>query len=141
MPAKLHSVDFDSERPSHVAEFWANALGYVMRPYDAAEIERLRARGIDDIADDPIVVIDPPTAGPPSLFFIKVPERKTTKNRLHLDIVAGTSVEAEVERLIGLGARVLATYCEEDGRWTTMMDPEGNEFCVLPIGTPKSRAP
>ncbi|MCC7370413.1 MAG: VOC family protein [Chloroflexi bacterium] len=127
----LYSVDFDCERPSRLARFWADALGYVMRPYDDAEIERLRAKGIDDIADDPIVVIDPPTVGAPPFFFIKVPEPKTTKNRLHLDILAETSLEAEVRRLVGLGAQVLATYNEDGEHWTTLLDPEGNEFCVV----------
>ena len=134
MPATLHSIDVDCARPSRLAAFWAAALGYVIRPYDADEIARLRRMGIEDVADDPTVAVDPPTPGLPSLFFMQVPEPKITKNRLHLDIRPDGSVEAEVARLIGLGARLQATF--EDH--TVLLDPEGNEFCV--IAPPWSRA-
>ncbi|MHA7985090.1 VOC family protein [Rathayibacter sp. CAU 1779] len=116
----------DSERPAAIARFWAEVLeGYAVAPYDDAELERLRAQGIDDPEDDPSVLV----VGPPSLpryFFTRVPEGKVVKNRVHFDLRAEDSA-SEVRRLIGLGARILAEY---DG-WTTMADPEGNEFCVL----------
>ena len=67
------------------------------------------------------------------LLFIEVPEAKTGKNRLHLDLrpVHGTR-EQEVDRLLGLGARLVADHRRPDGSgWMTLTDPEGNEFCVL----------
>ncbi len=131
MPASIYSLDFDCAWPSRLARFWASALDYTIRPYDAAEIARLRAMGIEDIADDPTVVIDPPTPGAPPLFFIKVPEPKSTKNRLHLDLRPESTMEAEVERLVSLGAQVRATFGEDQERWTLLAAPEGNEFCVL----------
>ena len=131
MPASIHSIVFDCARPSRLAHFWAAALGYAVRPYDADEVARLRAKGIEDVADDPTVAVDPPTPGAPTLFFVTVPEPKLTKNRLHLDLRPEDTMEAEVERLIGLGARLRAVVEEEYGRLTVLLDPEGNELCVL----------
>jgi hypothetical protein len=65
------------------------------------------------------------------LLFQRVPEAKTVKNRLHLDVHAGDGQRAaEVERLTGLGASVLREVKEQGGEWVVMADPEGNEFCV-----------
>jgi hypothetical protein len=126
--ARLHDVVIDCRHPASLARFWAAALdGYAVAPYDEAERERLRANGIDDPEDDPSVLVE---AGPdvvPRLFLTLVPEPKTVKNRVHLDLRA-EDVEAEVQRLIGLGAREVGR--SED--WVLMVDPEGNEFDVLP---------
>lgn len=103
--ASIHGIVFDCARPSALARFWADALGYQIRAYDEAEIARLRALGIDNVADDPTVVVDPPTPGLPSLWFVKVPESKRVKNRLHLDLRSELSMDDEVARLVGLGAR------------------------------------
>ncbi|MFC6343180.1 VOC family protein, partial [Nocardioides hankookensis] len=65
----------------------------------------------------------------PTWLFVRVPEPKTAKNRLHLD-VAAPDVEAEVTRLVGLGATRVADTDEYGYTWTVMADPEGNEFCV-----------
>jgi predicted enzyme related to lactoylglutathione lyase len=65
----------------------------------------------------------------PTMMFIKVPEPKSVKNRVHLDLDASDR-EAEVERLVGLGATVVHDKDEWGVRWTTLTDPEGNEFCV-----------
>jgi Glyoxalase-like domain len=131
--ARIRDVVFDSPRPASIARFWADALdGYDVAPYDDAELDRLRALGITDISDDPTVLVEPSglaeaTPGPtPRLFFQFVPESKVVKNRVHLDLSADDPA-AEIERLTGLGARVLA----EHERWTTLADPDGNEFCVL----------
>jgi predicted enzyme related to lactoylglutathione lyase len=95
-------------------------------PYDADELERLRRVGITDIADDPSVLVEPVTGTGPRFFFQLVPETKIVKNRLHLDL-AVSDVRAEVTRLTGLGAQVLAEY----GDHFLLADVEGNEFCVL----------
>ena len=130
MTAMIQSITFDCARPAPLARFWAAALGYEVRPYDDAERARLRAMGIDDVEDDPSVAIDPPDGAGPTMFFTKVPEPKTVKNRVHLDLRPGRAMEAEVERLERLGATVVQAYAEDHGRWTVMADPEGNEFCV-----------
>ena len=71
------------------------------------------------------------TAGP-VLFFVEVSEDKIVKNRLHLDLQADDELEREVERLEALGAHI-RNWAEEDGGiWCVMLDPEGNEFCVMP---------
>ena len=106
--ASLRDIVIDSARPSSVARFWAEALeDYRVAPYDTAELQRLRRMGITDIADDPSVLVEPVTGDGPRFFFQLVPEPKTVKNRLHLDL-AVTDVRAEVTRLtLDLGARVL----------------------------------
>ena len=130
MTATIRSITFDCARPALLARFWASALGYRVRPYDEAERARLRAMGIDDVEDDPSVAIDPPDESCPTMFFTKVPEPKSVKNRVHLDLAPGVSLDDEVDRLSRLGATVVTSYAEEKGIWTVMADPEGNEFCV-----------
>jgi len=125
--AKIHDVVIDCAHPASLARFWAAVLDdYEVAPYDDAELARLRSKGINAPEDDPTVLVE---AGPgvrPRLFFQLVPESKVVKNRVHLDLTAGDP-EAEVARLVALGASVVARY---DGR-TTLTDPAGNEFCVL----------
>ena len=124
--AKIRDVVVDCAHPASLARFWAAALDdYQVALYDEAELARLRSKGIDDPEDDPTVLVE---AGPgvrPRLFFQLVPEHKIVKNRVHLDL-ASADVDAEVARLVALGASVMARY---DG-WVTLADPEGNEFCV-----------
>jgi hypothetical protein len=124
--ASIKDIVVDCAHPAPLARFWAAVLdGYAVAPYDEAELDRLRADGIDDPEDDPTVLVE---AGPgrPRFFFVLVPEPKTVKNRLHLDLHADDPA-AEVIRLVGLGARVTS----EQDRLTVLEDPEGNEFCVL----------
>jgi hypothetical protein len=124
--ARIRDIVFDSPQPASIARFWASALdGYDVAPYDDAELARLHALGIDDLDDDPTVLVEADDGSCPRLFFQLVPEPKVVKNRVHLDLAAADRM-AEVERLARLGARVLA----EHKRWTTMADPDGNEFCV-----------
>ena len=125
--ASLRDIVIDSARPSSVAQFWAEALeDYQVAAYDPAELERLRQMGITDITDDPSVLVEPITGDSPRFFFQLVPETKTVKNRLHLDL-AVTDVHAEVTRLIDLGAQVLTEYPDH----LLLADVEGNEFCIL----------
>jgi len=124
--ASIKDIVVDCAHPAPLARFWAAVLeGYEVAPYDEDELERLRANGIDDPEDDPTVLVD---AGPgrPRFFFVLVPEPKTVKNRLHFDLRADDPA-AEVIRLVGLGARVIA----EQKTLTVLEDPEGNEFCLL----------
>jgi predicted enzyme related to lactoylglutathione lyase len=113
----VRNITFDAHDPYRLAEFWAALTGYALR--DAAP------------ADDE-VVISSEQPGTPGLLFIKVPEGKAVKNRVHLDIQppSGTR-DAEVERLAALGAAVVDDRRTPDGMgWVVMTDPEGNEFCV-----------
>ena len=126
--ARLRDVVFDCRHPASLARFWVAALeGYAIAPYDEAELVRLRATGVDDPEDDPTVLVEPSSGSGPRLWFQRVPETKQVKNRVHLDL-ASADVSADVLRLAGLGARVLA---EQQG-WVTMEDPQGNEFDLTP---------
>lgn len=124
--ASIRDVTFDSPHPASIARFWAAALdGYDVAPYDEAELARLRGLGIEDVNDDPTVLVEPADGTPPRLFFQLVPEAKVVKNRVHLDLATDDRA-AEIARLTDRGARVLA----EHDHWTTLADPDGNEFCV-----------
>jgi hypothetical protein len=122
--ARMKDVVFDCRHPASLARFWAAALdGYAVAPYDEAELERLRGIGIYDVEDDPSVLVE--AAEGSRMFFQLVPESKVVKNRVHLDLTSDDS-GAEVGRLVGLGAVVVAEY--EDH--VLLTDPEGNEFCL-----------
>jgi hypothetical protein len=121
MPARFDIV-IDSVHPAKLARFWASALpGYAVRPYDDEEIERLASLGFTPDTD-PSVAIDGPG---PTIFFQRVAEPTTGRNRIHLDLRGG-SRPAEVDRLLSLGA----TVRDEHDDHTVMLDPEGNQFCV-----------
>lgn len=137
-------VTFDCADPARLAAFWAEALGYVVQPPPppyASWDEALDAWGVPaEDRNSRSAVVDPDEAGP-RLFFQRVPEPKTVKNRLHLDVRAAhgaTSderrrrLEAEAERLVGLGATQLRVSEPQgfDELFVVMADPEGNEFCL-----------
>lgn len=129
--ARIGDIVVDSAHPASLARFWAAALdGYAVAPYDEAELARLREAGVHDPEDDPSVLVE---AGPgqPRLWFTRVPEPKTVKNRLHLDLRTDShnpdDHRAELTRLVGVGAEVVA----DQAGWTTLRDPEGNEFDLL----------
>jgi hypothetical protein len=121
--SKLKDIVFDCPKPSALARFWEQVLeGYSILPYDDEEIARLAALGLTPETDYSVIMVGPG----PRVCFQQVPEGKVTKNRVHLDLIADDP-KAEVERLCALGASV---HHEGDG-WTTLLDPEGNEFCVM----------
>jgi hypothetical protein len=121
--AGLRDIVVDCSRAAPLARFWAAALdGYAVRPYDEEEIARLAGLGYTPDTD-PTVFVDGPG---PNICFQEVPEPKPGKNRLHLDLSAQDRA-AETERLVTLGASIFEEY---DGH-TTLLDPEGNEFCIL----------
>jgi hypothetical protein len=105
--------------PQRLAQFWAEVLGYRIRPSNN-----------EDTIDDSIAIL--PTEGGLRIWFNRVPEPKIGKNRVHIDI--NMPDRAEMERLQRLGARVLQEIRDAEGRlkWTIMADPEGNEFCAFP---------
>ncbi len=123
--ARLHDVVFDCRHPASIARFWAAALDdYDIAPYDEAELERLRANGIFDPEDDPNVLVEAP-GNRPRIFFQLVPESKSVKNRMHLDLYCD-SFDTELKRLESLGAAV----SEVRDTHAVLTDPEGNEFCL-----------
>ena len=111
---KIGNVTFDCDNPARVAEFWGAALGYTVENYNELFAGATHPDGTR-----------------PNLLFIKVPEGRSAKNRVHLDLAADDR-EAEIERLIGLGATRGATHTmsEYNITWTVLQDPEGNELCV-----------
>ncbi|MFJ6070222.1 VOC family protein [Streptomyces sp. NPDC093065] len=127
--ARLHDIVFDCARPASTARFWAAALDdYAVAPYDEAELERLRSLGITSTEDDPTVLVEPDGAGP-RLWFQLVPEPRSAKNRVHLDLRTADP-QAELRRLTALGATVRTRHPDH----LVLADPEGNEFCLYPAG-------
>jgi hypothetical protein len=126
--ATIRDIVFDARHSTSRARFWAAALdGYDVAPYDEAELERLRGEGIDDHEYDSTVLVEPAGEGP-RLWFQRVPEPRIAKSRVHLDLTAD-DVDAEVERLVALGATRLAH--QPTPSLVVFLDPEGNDFCLL----------
>lgn len=137
-------IVFDTADPDAMARFWSAALGYRLQPppqgHETWE-DFLRAEGVpEDRWNEASAIVDPDGHGP-RIFFQRVPEGKTAKNRMHMDLNVGGSglplderrqrVDAEVARLRTLGASDARGPIEQDGDyWVRMNDPEGNEFCV-----------
>ena len=115
MSSLVDALNVDCHDPRLLADFWSTVLGYRL-----------------DEADDEYASIVPAegAVGWAMLFFV-VPEGKSVKNRLHLDLSPPDTMAAEVERLLGAGASVQGRVDEGGSFWTVMLDPEGNEFCVL----------
>ena len=127
--AALADIVFDCARPARLARFWAAVLDdYEVAPYDDDELARLGSLGIIDVEDDPTVLVQRTAGEGPRLWFQLVPEPKRVKNRVHLDL-RSDDVDAEVDRVLGLGARVLVDQPNDD--LIVLQDPEGNEFCLL----------
>jgi hypothetical protein len=143
--ARSIQIVFDTADPDLEAHFWAEALGYELQPPPAGFTSWpafLREQGMaEERSNDASAITDPDGHGP-RIFFQRVPEGKTAKNRMHLDLnvsggpgtdigVRRTRVDAEVARLKALGASGKRGAIERDSEyWVRMNDPEGNEFCV-----------
>jgi hypothetical protein len=118
MVSSINQLTFDSRDGYALSLFWSKVTGYTEHPkYPNSPEDEENFIG--------------PGGGHPGLLFINVPEDKTVKNRLHLDISPDTTRDEEVERLLGIGATIFEDHRKPDGTgWVTMHDPEGNEFCV-----------
>jgi hypothetical protein len=119
MTALIRNITFDCADAYGLAAFWSQVTGYQEDPEDPNEPEHTEA-----------LLVAPD--GLARLLFINVPEAKTVKNRVHLDIMpADRTRDEEVDRLLGLGATFVADHRKPDGTgWAVLADPEGNEFCV-----------
>jgi len=116
----VHNITIDTTGdPYYLAQFWSGLLG--------------RPMSVEDQPGDPgaIVLV---TEGCPPLLFLRVPEGKSVKNRIHLDIQpsAGRTRDQEVDRAVRLGATQVADHRNADGSgFVVLADPEGNEFCIV----------
>jgi len=120
MPSQIATLSIDAVEPLSLARFWSAVLGW--------------EHGIDGDGD---VRVEPAIGHPdhgavPPLLFLAVPESKSVKNRLHLDLRPDDQ-ELEVERLEALGATRASVGQTGDEGWVVLADPEGNEFCVLAV--------
>jgi hypothetical protein len=134
-------VAIDCSAPHDLADWWAEALGWEVEEQDEAFIRRMIEIGA--ASEDATTThrgtlvwkegaaLRSPDPGRPRLLFHAVPEGKTVKNRLHFDVRVGADGrEAEVARLVGLGATELWRGAQGPHEWVTLADPEGNEFCL-----------
>ncbi len=144
--ANSFQVTFDAADPEKLAEFWADALGYVLQPpppgFETWE-DFATEVGIPEAQwGDLAAIVDPEEQGP-RVLFQKVPEGKTSKNRVHLDVNVGggretppaerrSNIDEAAVRLIGAGATKVETHedAERGEYWIVMLDPESNEFCI-----------
>jgi hypothetical protein len=121
--ARLKEIVIDSIHPAALARFWSGVLDeYSIRNYDEAELGRLKQLGLTP-ETDPSVALEGPGI---TMFFQQTSEPKGLRNRIHFDVECADTT-SEIARLTGLGAVVRD---EHDG-FTVMLDPEGNEFCVV----------
>ncbi|HEX6517211.1 MAG TPA: VOC family protein [Nocardioidaceae bacterium] len=116
MASRIMNTCIDCADPYSLAEFWSKVLDVPMDPEDTPE------------GDEAGFEIAPGQ----NLLFLKVPEPKQVKNRMHICLEPQQRRDAEVERLLGIGATMYDDLRQPDGSgWAVLRDPEGNEFCVL----------
>ncbi len=134
-------IVIDSADPHTLADWWAEALGWQVEAQEEAFIRRMVESGAASEADTTThrgalvwrtgAAVTSPEPGRPRVLFQRVPEPKTVKNRVHLDLHVGEDrIRPEVDRLVALGAVEGKEWREVGGHWIAMTDPEGNEFDV-----------
>lgn len=116
MNTSLYAVAFDCADARRLAQFWAAVLD---RKLDDGATEDFASLGLGDDA-----------AGRPHWMFNKVPEPKQVKNRVHVDLISSTR-DQDGKRLLAIGATHVADFDEDGSQWTTLADPEGNEFDIV----------
>jgi hypothetical protein len=142
--ANALQVTFDCHEPDRLAQFWAAALGYKIQDPPAGYKtwpEFLAAIGVPESEwTSASAIVDPEGKGA-RIFFQRVPEPKSAKNRVHLDVNVGgghetpleqrrSRVDAEAERLVKVGASIVGGMEKQGEYWVVLHDPEGNEFCL-----------
>ena len=116
-PSRFKDLCLDAGDHQALADWWCEAMGYVRR--DVLKPEE----GWTRPAEWPVPIADPTGSGP-DIWIVPVPEKKTLKNRMHLDVIGDT------EQLVALGATVVRRQ-GDDIEWDVLADPEGNEFCCF----------
>jgi hypothetical protein len=111
MAARFKDLCVDANDHQRMADWWCRALGYVRRSDDRP-------------VDWPVPIVDPAGAGP-LMWIVPVPEVKTVKNRVHIDVYGDT------DEFVALGATLLRRRDDVERSWDVLADPEGNEFCVF----------
>lgn len=119
--SRLKDICVDCTDPWRLSHWWAEALGYRVRPHTAEELAALRDRGFGGPESDPNIAIDPIDKSGPTFWFNRVPEPKRVKNRIHIDVYG------DVDELTQHGASIVSRL----EHWVVMVDPEDNEFCVF----------
>jgi hypothetical protein len=133
-------VTIDCAQPHVLADWWADALGWAVEPSDEAFIRSMVQAGHAQESDTTThrgtlvwaegAALVPPE-GMPRVLFVRVPEPKRGKNRLHLDLRAGEADRpAQLERLLAAGATEIGRGSQGPHTWVVLTDPEGNEFCL-----------
>jgi catechol 2,3-dioxygenase-like lactoylglutathione lyase family enzyme len=119
MAVRINHITFDCANAYEQSLFWAEVTGFAEDPDDP-----------NRPGHEENLIVSPDAAT--TLLFINVPEGKSVKNRVHLDVAPTESTrDEEVERILALGATLFADHRLPDGRgWVVLQDPEGNEFCV-----------
>jgi hypothetical protein len=116
MSISVLAISFDAHHAAQLAQFWADALHRTVN---------------DGATEDFASIADDTDSRPgPLLMFHKVPEGKTVKNRVHFDLEAA-EVLTEADRLTSLGAKQIRSLAENNNRWISFLDPEGNEFDLV----------
>ena len=140
--AYTFQLTFDSRHPHSQADWWAETLGWQVEPSNEDFIRSMIDQGMatedDTTTHNGVLVwkvgaaLQPPAdRNAPRVLFQWVPEEKTVKNRVHVDVRIGDDdLETVVTRLAGRGATELHRGRQGPAVWVTMTDPEGNEFCV-----------
>lgn len=133
MVARIRHITIDCKDAYALAQFWSALTGW--------PVDEENAPGDAKCLVAPVLP-EPPSASVPGMLFIQVPEAKTVKNRIHLDLApADRTRDEEVARLSALGASVIADYRTAEGLgWVVMADPEGNEFCIERSDAERARA-
>jgi len=128
MALKWYTVVIDCADIAAQARWWAEVLDWQII-YEADDEVMIIPRYA---SDEPLTVEQWRRVGP-GLVFVPVPEPKTVKNRLHIDLAPHLTDDrdAEIDRLLALGATRVDVGQSDDVTWTVLADPEGNEFCVL----------
>jgi hypothetical protein len=111
--SRWYALIVDAIDPERLGRWWAEVLDHSVESVSSRE-----------------VILGPAVNGHPRLVFLRHDEAKQAKNRLHLDL-RPDDLEAEVERLVNMGARHVDVGAPEDAGWVVLADPEGNEFCIL----------
>ena len=117
MTVAIRNITFDCADPWALSEFWSRVTGWPRHP--------------ENVPTDEEVLLVAPEGAFPRLLFIRVPEPRTVKNRVHLDVQPDVPRDDQVAALLEMGATLVADHRQPDGGgWVWLADPEGNDFCV-----------